>query len=64
MITDYELAVLIIRACSSRNLFIKHHICPTIKVSVDQQLFGYPDSPKYIILCSAQEINEYGFGTT
>ncbi len=25
MITDYELAVLIIRACSSRNLFIKHH---------------------------------------
>ncbi len=26
MITDYELAVLIIRACSSRNLFIKHHV--------------------------------------
>ncbi len=26
VITDYELAVLIIRACSSRNLFIKHHI--------------------------------------
>ncbi len=26
VITDDELAVLIIRACSSRNLFIKHHI--------------------------------------
>ncbi len=26
MITDDELAVLIIRACSSRNLFIKHHL--------------------------------------
>ncbi len=26
VITDYELAVLIIRACSSRNLFIKHHL--------------------------------------
>ncbi len=25
MITDDELAVLIIRACSSRNLFVKHH---------------------------------------
>ncbi len=36
----------------------------TIKVNVDQQLFGYPDSPKYLILCSAQERNEYRFGTT
>ncbi len=26
MITDDELAVLIMRACSSRNLFIKHHV--------------------------------------
>ncbi len=26
VITDDELAVLIIRACSSRNLFVKHHI--------------------------------------
>ncbi len=26
MITDDELAVLIIRACSSRNLFVKHHL--------------------------------------
>ncbi len=26
VITDDELAVLIIRACSSRNLFIKHHL--------------------------------------
>ncbi len=26
MITDGELAVLIIRACSSRNLFVKHHV--------------------------------------
>ncbi len=40
------------------------HIFPTIKVNVDQQLFDYPDSPKYIILCSAQERNEYRFGTT
>ncbi len=40
------------------------HIFPSIKVNVDQQLFGYPDSPKYRILCSAQEINEYRFGTT
>ncbi len=39
-------------------------IVPTIKVNVDQQLFGYPDSPKYLILCSAQERNEYRFGTT
>ncbi len=36
----------------------------TIKVNVDQQLFGYPDSPTYLILCSAQERNEYRFGTT
>ncbi len=40
------------------------HIFPTIKVNVDQQLLGYPDSPKYLILCSAQEINYYRFGTT
>ncbi len=26
MITDDELAVLIMRACSSRNLFVKHHV--------------------------------------
>ncbi len=26
VITDDELAVLIIRACSSRNLFMKHHL--------------------------------------
>ncbi len=26
MITDDELSVLIIRACSSRNLFVKHHL--------------------------------------
>ncbi len=29
MITDDELAVLIMRACSSRNLFIKHHVMGT-----------------------------------
>ncbi len=28
---------------------------PTIKVNVDQQLFGYPRSSKYI-LCAVQEI--------
>ncbi len=27
------------------------------KVNVDQQIFGYPRSSKYLILCSAQEIN-------
>ncbi len=26
VITDDELAVLIMRACSSRNLFVKHHL--------------------------------------
>ncbi len=26
VITDDELAVLIMRACSSRNLFVKHHV--------------------------------------
>ncbi len=30
---------------------------PTIKVNVDHQLFDYPDSPKYLLLCSAQERN-------
>ncbi len=39
-------------------------IFPSFKVNVGQQLFGYPDSPKYLILCSAHEINEYRFGTT
>ncbi len=39
------------------------HICPTIKVK-SGQLFGYPDSPKYLILCSAKDRNEYRFGTT
>ncbi len=33
-------------------------VFPTIKVNVDQKLFGFPHSPKYI-LCSAQERNEY-----
>ncbi len=31
VITDDELAVLIIRACSSRNLFMKHHIVERVK---------------------------------
>ncbi len=29
----------------------------SIKVNVDQQLFGFPRSSKYLILCSAQEMN-------
>ena len=29
----------------------------TIKFNVDQQLFGYPHSSKYLLLCSAQERN-------
>ncbi len=29
----------------------------SIKVNVDQQLFGFPPSSKYLILCSAQERN-------
>jgi len=33
------------------------HICPSIKVNVDQQLFGFPDSPTDRILCSAQDRN-------
>ncbi len=33
MITDDELAVLIMRACSSRNLFVKHHIIKKIVIS-------------------------------
>ncbi len=37
---------------------------PTVKVNVDQQLFGYPNSSKYLLLCSTQERNEYRFGTT
>ncbi len=34
VITDDELAVLIICACSSRNLFIKHHILIKICLSI------------------------------
>ncbi len=30
--------------------------CPTIKVNVDQQLFGYTDSSKYLISSSTQEM--------
>ncbi len=32
---------------------------PTVKVNVDQQMFGYPDSSKKktLLLCSAQERN-------
>ncbi len=44
--------------------WLPQYFFPSINVNVDQQLFGCPDSPKYIILCSAQEINEYRFGTT
>ncbi len=33
------------------------HFFPTIKVNVDQQLFGYTDSSKYLISSSTQEIN-------
>ncbi len=35
----------------------EHPDTPTVKVNVDQQMFGYPDSSKYLLLCSAQEIN-------
>ncbi len=31
VITDDELAVLIIRACSSRNLFVKHHVMERLR---------------------------------
>ncbi len=30
---------------------------PSTNVNVDQQLFGYPRSSKYLILCSAQKRN-------
>ncbi len=40
------------------------HFFLSIKVNVDKQLFGYPCSSKYLILCSAQERNEYRFWTT
>ncbi len=32
-------------------------VFPSIKVNVDQQMFGYPRSSKYLILCSALERN-------
>ncbi len=43
VITDDELAVLIMRACSSRNLFVKHHIVTTviIRVGSDDALWGH-----------------------
>ncbi len=34
VITDDELAVLIMRACSSRNLFVKHHILKRVMLAV------------------------------
>ncbi len=49
-------------SCWSSETYIVFFL--SIKVNVDQQLFGYPRSSKYLILCSAQEINEYRFGTT
>ncbi len=33
-----------------------------MEVSGDQQMFGYPDSSKYLILCSAEEQNPSMFG--
>ncbi len=30
----------------------------------DQKLFGYPHSPKYLLLCSTEDRNYYRFGTT
>ncbi len=42
MITDDELAVLIIRACSSRNLFIKHHFVHVLENITFCSLFAYP----------------------
>ncbi len=35
VITDDELAVLIIRACSSRNLFVKHHFTSSHLLNID-----------------------------
>jgi len=34
-------------------------IFSTMKVNVDRQLFGYQPSSKYLIMCSAAEINSY-----
>ncbi len=39
VITDDELAVLIMRACSSRNLFVKHHFFKNIGVHILDILF-------------------------
>ncbi len=36
----------------------------TMEVNSYRQLFGYQHSSKYFILCSAEERNSYGFGTT
>ncbi len=36
----------------------------TMKVNGYCQLFGYQHSSKYRLLCSAEEINSYRFGTT
>ncbi len=43
VITDDELAVLIMRACSSRNLFVKHHII--LDVSTQWVFSAMPDLP-------------------
>ncbi len=39
-------------SCWSSETYIVFFL--SIKVNVDQQLFGYPHSSKYLILCSAQ----------
>ncbi len=54
VITDDELAVLIICACSSRNLFIKHHLfeqCLRLGVMSTSGLFA---SSRLIALCIPQ----------
>ncbi len=40
VITDDELAVLIMRACSSRNLFVKHHIALFMIKSLQSNFTG------------------------
>ncbi len=42
VITDDELAVLIMRACSSRNLFVKHHLLKQTLAESNSILYPFP----------------------
>ncbi len=56
MITDDELAVLIMRACSSRNLFVKHHVSNISAVVSNKFSRALKSFVQFVKDCTVEEL--------